>query len=88
MNKLIMFLIALSSLATACSTQQLAWERKDNESEAQFEMSYAACQKEALMIQHDKFGAKRDNYVIKCMYSKGNRLIDLNNPGEKVTTIY
>lgn len=88
MNKVILALIALSSLATACSTQRLAWERKDNESAEQFEMSYAGCQKEALRIEHDKFGARRDNYVIKCMYSKGNRLVDLNNPGEKVTTIY
>lgn len=87
MNKIILVLIALSSLATACSTQRLAWERNEGQSEREFENSYADCQKGALLIPNDKFGSKRNDYVIKCMYSKGNRLIDLNRPGEKVTSI-
>lgn len=71
-------LLILLGISTGCATAKYGWMPAAEKTEEQARRELAACEKESIMVQNDKFGSLREKYINRCMYAQGHKIVQID----------
>lgn len=77
MRNIFMLLIVAMSILSGCASTRYGWMPAHEKTEEQATRDLAGCERDAVLIQNDKFGSKRDAYITNCMYAQGHKLVEI-----------